>query len=99
MAKLVLDAIDQRGRQLLAAVVDLGVGVGQAKDRGFAGAQSHRQDRLEIVDDPQALGHFDHFGHANRLRDPDGHQIARLLQADPQRRGAEEIEVEVGRLP
>ena len=82
-----------------AAVVEHGVGGDHAQQRGLAGAERKRQIGRQIVIDAEPLGVFGDQRHADVLRQPHRHHVARMLDAEAQRRGAEEIVFVVFRLP
>ena len=46
---------------------------------------------MQVVDDAELRGVFDHLLHADRLGDADGHQVARLLDADAQGGRTQEV--------
>ena len=59
--------------------------------RGLAGAERERQVGRQIVVDAEALGVFGDQRHAEVLRQPHGHDVARVLDAEAQRRGPVEL--------
>src|SRR5262249_6825906 len=87
-AVTILDTIDQRRLYLLAAIRDDAVGADHAQQRGFAGAECHGQDRHQIVVDAETPRIFDNDRHTHVVRQADGHQVARMLDAEAQGRGA-----------
>ncbi len=95
----VLDAVDQRRRDALAAVGQLGIGGHHAQNGGLRRAERHGQRFLQVVDDAETLGRAGDLVHADLLGQPHGHQVARLLDPQAQRRGAVEAVRIVGRLP
>ena len=67
--------------------------------RGLAGAERHREHGHQIVVDAEAAGVLGDQRHAEVLGETHGHQVARELDAGPQRRGAVELAGVVFRLP
>src|SRR4029077_7602279 len=64
-AVTILDTVDQRRLYLLAAIGDDAVGADHAQQRGFAGAERHREHRHLIVVDAEAPRIFDDDRHAH----------------------------------
>ena len=62
--------------------------------RGLAGAERERQIGRQVVVDAEALGVFGDQRHADVLREPHRHHVARLLDAEAQRRRAVVLAVE-----
>ena len=91
LAVAVLDAVDQGRLDLLAAVGEHRIGGDHAQHRGLAGAERKRQIRRQVVVDAEALGVFGDQRHADVLRQPHRHDVARLLDAEAQRRGPVEF--------
>ncbi len=91
VAVAVLDAVDQRRLDLAAAVVEHRVGADHAQQRGLARAQREREIGRQVVIDTEALGVFADQRHADVLRQPHRHHVARLLDAEAQGRGAVEL--------
>ncbi len=81
LAVAVLHPVDQRWDDLASAIGDRGVGRGHAQVGRFACPQCHRQHRIEGVVDAEHLGVFGHERHAQILRQPDGHDVAGILDA------------------
>ena len=88
LAVAVLDAVDHRRLDLLAAIGEHRIGRNHPQHRGFAGAERHGKHRQHLVVDAEALGIFGNEVHAHVVGKPHRHQVARLLDAEAQRRGA-----------
>ena len=99
VAVAVLDAVDQRRDHAPAAVVEHRIGGDHAQHRRLAGAERVGQIRRQLVIDAEALGIFGDQRHADVLRQPHRHHVTRLLEAEAQRRRAEELAAVIFRLP
>ena len=77
------------GCTCLPPLASTAVGRAHAQQRRLAGAERHGEHRQQVVVDAEALGVLDDQRHAHVLRQPHGHLVARLLDAEPQRRGPE----------
>ncbi len=98
-AVAVLDPVDQRGRDLLAAVHDGGVGGHHAHERGLPRADRHGELAGQVIHDPEPLGVGGDLLHADRLGQAHGHEVAGLLDAEAHRARPVELVRVVGRLP
>ena len=76
------------GPHLLAAIGEHAVAGRQPHERRLAGAERHGQHGQQIVVDAEALGVVDDDRHAEVLRKPHRHLVARVLDAEAQGRGA-----------
>ena len=85
LAGPVLDLVDQGGADPFAAIDQHGVGCRHPHQRGFAGAQRHRQHGLKVIHDIEALRIVDHRLHADVLGETYGHQVAGLFDSEAQR--------------
>ncbi len=65
LAVAILDTVDQRRLDLLAAIGEHGIGRNHAHDRGFTGAQRHGEERVHLVIDAETLGIFGNEVHAH----------------------------------
>ena len=84
----VLDAVDERRLHLLAAVRQHAVAGREPHERRLAGAERHGQHGQQVIVDAEALGVVDDDRHAEVLRKPHRHLVARVLDAEAQGRGA-----------
>ena len=85
MTPTVLHAIDQRLLDPFAAIGEHRIGGHHAHQRGFAGAQRHREIGRHVVVDAETLGEFSDDGHADILGEPHRHHIFRVLDSIAQR--------------
>jgi hypothetical protein len=90
-APAVLHAVNQRRFHPLAAIGKHRIGGDHLVKRGFLRAQGIGQERVQMVIDAEFLGIFRHQFHADFLRDPDRHQVARLFDPGAHRRRAIEF--------
>ena len=98
-AVTILDAVDQRRCHLAATVVEHGVSRDHFQKRRLAGAEREREILREIVVDTKAPRILADERHADVLRQPHRHDIAGMLDAETQRRGAVEFALVVFRPP
>jgi len=87
----VLNAVDHRRLDLLAAVGEHGVGGGQAQQSRLTGAQRHGENAGEPPVDAHALGQRGELLDSHVLSQSHRHDVARLLDAAPQRRRTVEL--------
>ena len=99
MAVAILNAVDQRRLDALAAVREHRIGRDHAHHGGLARAERERQIGRQIVIDAEALGVFGDQRHADVLRKPHRHHVARMLDAEAQRLRPVELVRIVFRLP
>ena len=95
----VLNAVDQAGRDLLAAIHQHAIGRGQPQQCGLAGAKRHRKKRRQILVQPEPAGVIPDLVHAEIHRQPRRHQVARFFDPDPHDRRPVEPPCVIGRLP
>ena len=88
LAPAVLDAVDEGRAHLAPAVGDHAVARRQAQKRRLAGAERHGEHRQQVVIDAEAARVLGDERHAEVLGEPHRHLVARLLDAEAQRRGA-----------
>ena len=91
LAPAVLHPVHQRRLQPLAAVGEHRIGRHHLVKRGFLRPERVGEISAEVVIDAEVLGIFRHRIHADFLRKPDGHQVARALDAGAERRRAIEL--------
>ena len=84
MAVAVLNAVDQGRDDAPAAIVEHRIGGDHAQHGGFAGAQRVGQIWRQLVIDAEALGIFGDQRHAEVLRQPHRHDVARLFETEAQ---------------
>ena len=99
VAVAVLDAVDQRRLHPAAAVVEHRIGGDHAQHGGLAGAERVGQIRRQFVIDAEPLGVFGDQRHADVLREPHRHHVARLFEAEAQGRRAIKLAAVVFRPP
>lgn len=85
-AVAILDAVDQRRLDLLAAIGDDGIGGDETQNGRFAGAERHCKKRRHLVVDPETFGIFGDDVHPQVVGEPYRHQVTRFLDAETQRR-------------
>src|SRR3546814_8518385 len=66
-AVAILHAVDQRRHDALAAVHHHGIGGGHLHERGLAGAERHRQHRVQVGDDAKAPRSEEHTSELQSL--------------------------------
>jgi len=95
----VLDTVDQRRRDLLAAVDELRITGGHPQQSRSGRAQRVGQQRLQMIVDAKAVGIGHDLVHADSLSKTHGHQILGKHNAAAKRRQPDEFLLEVLRPP
>ena len=99
VAPAVLDAVDQRRLDPLAAIGQHRIGGGHAHQRRLAGAERHREIGRQIVIDAEALGVFGDQRHADVAGEAHGHLVDRMFDAIAQRVRTARLAFEIFRTP
>ena len=98
-APAVLNAVDISRPHLSSAICQHGVSGGHAEQRRLAGAECHGEHRRQFVVDSEAARVFTDERHAHVLRETHRHEVARMLDADTQRRRTVELPAVILRPP
>jgi hypothetical protein len=99
LAAVVLDAVDEAGRDALAAVIEHGIGGGEAERGGFFCAESEGKELGHFFHDAEFFGVLGDLVHTDRLGEAHGDYVARFFQRAAQGERPQIIAVKIFGLP